>query len=66
VVRALKSKLDIVRAHIAALTPREGEVFQLVIRGRTNKQVANAVGSTPNRQRQRLLYRRWETQDRFA
>jgi RNA polymerase sigma factor (sigma-70 family) len=44
--RGLKSKLDIVRAHVATLTPREREVFELVIRGRTNKQVANALGAT--------------------
>jgi FixJ family two-component response regulator len=28
------------------LTPREREVFELIIRGRTNKQVANALGAT--------------------
>jgi FixJ family two-component response regulator len=44
--RGLKSKLDMVRAHIAALTPREREVFELVIRGNTNKQVARALGGT--------------------
>jgi FixJ family two-component response regulator len=44
--RGLKSKLDIVRAHIAALTRREREVFELVIRGQTNKQVANVLGTT--------------------
>ncbi len=43
--RGLKNKLDIVRAHIAALTPREREVFELVIRGQTNKQIANALGT---------------------
>jgi RNA polymerase sigma factor (sigma-70 family) len=44
--RDTKSKLDIVRAHITALTPREREVFELVIRGKTNKQVAKALGAT--------------------
>jgi RNA polymerase sigma factor (sigma-70 family) len=44
--REAKSKLEIVRAHIAALTPREHEVFELVIRGKTNKEVANALGAT--------------------
>ena len=44
--RDLKSKLDMVRARIAALTPREREVFELVIRGNTNKQVARALGGT--------------------
>jgi RNA polymerase sigma factor (sigma-70 family) len=42
----LKSKLDVVRTHIATLTPREREVFELVIRGQTNKQIANALGAT--------------------
>jgi RNA polymerase sigma factor (sigma-70 family) len=44
--RGLKNKLDVVRAHIAALTPREREVFELVVRGETNKQVANVLGTT--------------------
>jgi RNA polymerase sigma factor (sigma-70 family) len=46
VTRGLKRKLDQVRAHVAALTPREREVFDLVIRGDTNKQVARALGCT--------------------
>ncbi|KRR06579.1 response regulator transcription factor [Bradyrhizobium valentinum] len=46
VARGLKSKLNIVRAHVAALTPREREVFLLVIRGDTNKQIARALGCT--------------------
>jgi RNA polymerase sigma factor (sigma-70 family) len=41
-----RSKLDVVRAHIAKLTPREREVFDLVIRGKTNKQVGNVLGTT--------------------
>ena len=44
VTRGLTSELDKVRAHIAALTPREREVFALVIRGNTNKHVARALG----------------------
>ena len=44
--RCLKSKLDVVRAHIAALTPRERQVFELIIRGKTNKQIARALGWT--------------------
>ena len=44
--RGLKSKLDVVRAHIATLTPREREVFELIVRGQTNKQVGNALGAT--------------------
>ena len=44
VERCLKSKLDVTRAHIAALTPREREVFELVVRGDPNKQIARALG----------------------
>ena len=46
VARTLKSKLDMVRAHVAALTPREREVFDLVVCGKPNKQVARALGCT--------------------
>src|ERR1700722_485330 len=42
----LKRALDVVRSHIATLTPREREVFGLVIRGKTNKEVANVLGGT--------------------
>ena len=35
-----------VRARVAALTPREREVFELVVRGDTNKQAARALGCT--------------------
>ena len=44
--RGLKSRLDMVCARVSALTPREREVFELVIRGDTNKQVARALGCT--------------------
>ena len=44
--RDLKSKLDMAHARIAALTPRERQVFELVIRGNTNKQIARALGGT--------------------
>ena len=46
VARALKSKLDVVRVRIATLTPRERQVFELVIRGNSNKQVARVLGGT--------------------
>jgi FixJ family two-component response regulator len=42
----VKITLDVVRSHIATLTPREREVFELVIRGNTNKQAARALGGT--------------------
>jgi len=44
--RGLKSRLDMVCARVSALTPREREVFELVIRGFINKQVARALGCT--------------------
>jgi FixJ family two-component response regulator len=46
VTRVLKSKLDMVRAHVSTLTPRERQVFERVIRGDTNKQAARAIGCT--------------------
>ena len=45
-LRDLKDKLDSVRARLGRLTPREREVFELVIRGDTNKQIARAIGCT--------------------
>ena len=44
--RGQRDKLDTVRARIAMLTPREREVFELVIRGKTNKQVGKMLGAT--------------------
>ena len=45
-LRDLKDKLDSVRSRIGRLTPREREVFELVIRGDHNKQIARALGCT--------------------
>jgi RNA polymerase sigma factor (sigma-70 family) len=44
--RSQRGQLDSVRAHIAKLTPREREVFELIVRGKTNKQVGNVLGAT--------------------
>jgi FixJ family two-component response regulator len=44
--RSQRDRLDAVRAHLAMLTPRERQVFELVIRGKTNKQVGNGLGAT--------------------
>jgi len=37
--------LNMVRGHIGKLTPRERQVFELVIRGQTNKQMAVMLGA---------------------
>jgi FixJ family two-component response regulator len=42
----VKSARAVVLARIGTLTPREREVFELVIRGNINKQVARALGCT--------------------
>jgi RNA polymerase sigma factor (sigma-70 family) len=44
--RVQRDRLDAVRAHIAKLTPREREVFELIVRGNTNKQVGNLLHAT--------------------
>ena len=41
-----KNSQDIARSHIASLTPREREVFELVVRGQTNKHAARSLGCT--------------------
>ena len=44
--REAKARLDTVRARLALLTPRQREVFELVVRGKTNKHVAIELGTT--------------------
>jgi FixJ family two-component response regulator len=46
VSRKLKSEMNLLRAHIATLTPRERQVFDLVVGGKINKQIAFELGST--------------------
>jgi RNA polymerase sigma factor (sigma-70 family) len=41
-----RSKIDAMHALVAKLTPREREVFKLVVRGRMNKQIAHELGAT--------------------
>jgi FixJ family two-component response regulator len=45
-LRDLKDKLAAVRARLGQLTPRERQVFELVIRGEKNKQIGFALGTT--------------------
>jgi FixJ family two-component response regulator len=46
VTHGLKSELNMIRTHIAALTTRERQVFELIVRGNTNKQAARALSCT--------------------
>jgi FixJ family two-component response regulator len=43
--RAHDGELDAMRARISRLTPRESEVFALVVRGKLNKQIAGELGT---------------------
>jgi len=42
----LKREFDVLRGRLATLTPRERQVFVLIVRGKINKQVANELGAT--------------------
>ena len=44
--RDQQSALDSIRARLATLTPRERQVFELVIRGKLNKQIGHTLGAT--------------------
>jgi len=44
--RDRRGRLDTLRTLIASLTPREREVFELVVRGKMNKQIAAQLGTT--------------------
>ena len=44
--RSRRSQLDTLRALVAALTPRERQVFELIVRGKINKQIAYELGTT--------------------
>src|SRR3954451_13286033 len=46
IARAQRSRLDVMRTQIAAFTPRERQVFELVVRGKINKQIAYELGTT--------------------
>ena len=45
-VRCQRSKLDASLALLARLTPRERQVFDLIVRGKITKQVARELGTT--------------------
>ncbi|WFU38250.1 response regulator transcription factor [Bradyrhizobium sp. CB82] len=44
--RSQRSRRESLRALVAALTPRERQVFDLIVRGKINKQVAYELGTT--------------------
>jgi len=44
--RGQRSKLDSLRTLVASLTPRERQVFDLIVRGKINKQIAFEIGTT--------------------
>ena len=44
--RVQHGKLVTLRALVASLTPRERQVFDLMVRGKINKQIANELGTT--------------------
>jgi FixJ family two-component response regulator len=43
--RAHDGELDALRTRVSRLTPRESEVFALVVRGKLNKQIAGELGT---------------------
>ncbi|CUT11127.1 twocomponent response regulator [Bradyrhizobium sp.] len=42
----LQNKISAARARLATLTPRERQVFNFIVRGKINKQIAHALGTT--------------------
>jgi len=44
--RSQRYKLDAIRALVAVLTPRERQVYDLIVRGKINKQIAYELGTT--------------------
>jgi FixJ family two-component response regulator len=45
-IRESQDRLNSLRSLIATLTPREGEVFSLMVRGKLNKQIAHLLGTS--------------------
>jgi FixJ family two-component response regulator len=46
VTRDVRRKLDVFRESVATLTPRERQVFDRVVQGKMNKQIALQLGAT--------------------
>jgi RNA polymerase sigma factor (sigma-70 family) len=44
--RHQRSEFDSLRGLVATLTPRERQVFNLIVRGKINKQIAHELGTT--------------------
>lgn len=44
--RGQRHRLEVLRELLATLTPRERQVFELVVQGKTNKQVGRELGAT--------------------
>jgi FixJ family two-component response regulator len=44
--RDQRSKLNSLRELVATLTPRERQIFNLIVRGKINKQIAHELGTT--------------------
>jgi FixJ family two-component response regulator len=45
-IREGQDKLNSLKSLIATLTPRESEVFSLMVRGKMNKQIAHLLGTS--------------------
>jgi FixJ family two-component response regulator len=45
-IRESQDPLNSLKSLIATLTPREGEVFSLMVRGKLNKQIAHLLGTS--------------------
>jgi FixJ family two-component response regulator len=43
---ALKGELEALRVRLSTLTPRQRQVFEIIVRGKTNKHAARELGST--------------------
>lgn len=44
--RALRGELEVLRARLSTLTPRQREIFDIIVQGKTNKHAARELGSS--------------------